>query len=177
MNRYSRMSLQFSATKRHPLARQEKFVAAGILWKSGGSLDQSISSLRSFIEEAFADAGLRMPPATVVSGSSYLRNSLLAAGPFLTILPAALLRYPRPHPTLTALGRSLADNQTTGRAAMAKASNHKPNRADILHHCPRGGEANAFERHLAVTAGHRVPIGEVRFVVAALNAFSDSQKK
>ena len=56
------------------------------------------SFLRSFIEEAFADAGLRMPPATVVSGSSYLRNSLLAAGPFLTILPAALLRYPRPHP-------------------------------------------------------------------------------
>ena len=54
---------------------------------------------------------------------------------------------------------------------MAEASNHEPNRADILHHCPRGGEANAFERRLAVTAGHRVPIVEVRFVVAALNAF------
>lgn len=61
------------------------------------------SFLQAFIEEAFTHAGVPVPPATVLSTSAYLRNNLLAAGPFLTILPRALLRYPRPHPTLTAL--------------------------------------------------------------------------
>jgi DNA-binding transcriptional LysR family regulator len=91
------------AGKQHPLARRKKLSLRDLMEERWIFGPEQHSFLRSFIEEAFADAGLRMPPATVESASSYLRNSLLAAGPFLTILPGALLRYPRPHPTLTAL--------------------------------------------------------------------------
>ena len=91
------------ASKQHPLARRKNLLLRDLVEERWIFGPDQYSFLRSFIEEAFADAGLRVPPATVVSVSSYLRNSLLVAGPFLTILPAALLRYPRPHPTLTAL--------------------------------------------------------------------------
>ena len=59
--------------------------------------------LGPIIDQAFLDVGLETPKATVVSISTHLRNYLLLAGPFLTILPEAMLRYPKPHPSLRAL--------------------------------------------------------------------------
>jgi len=61
------------------------------------------SFLRPFIEEAFAAEGLSVPTATVTCGSYAMQINLLAAGPFLAILPRAILRYPGPHQTLVAL--------------------------------------------------------------------------
>lgn len=61
------------------------------------------SFLRPFIEEAFAAEGLSVPAATVTCSSYAMQINLLAAGPFLTILPRATLRYPAPHPMLTPL--------------------------------------------------------------------------
>ena len=63
----------------------------------------SLSFLRPFIEEAFHRAGLTVPRATVTSSSHALQINLIGAGPFLTILPKAILRYPRPHPIFVAL--------------------------------------------------------------------------
>lgn len=61
------------------------------------------SFLRPFIEEAFAAEGLSVPAATVTCSSYAMQVNLLAAGPFLAILPRATLRYPAPHPTLAPL--------------------------------------------------------------------------
>jgi DNA-binding transcriptional LysR family regulator len=65
------------------------------------------SFLRPFIEEAFRHEGLDMPSAIVSSGSYALQINLIAAGPFLTILPRAILRYPRSHPIFAALAVQL----------------------------------------------------------------------
>ena len=124
------------ASKQHPLARRKKLSLRDLVEERWIFGPDQYSFLRSFIEEAFADASLRVPPATVVSGSSYLGNSLLCgrsvsdhpAGGSVAVSKAAS------HPD--GLGRLLANNQTTGRAAMAEASNHEPNRFCILHHCP-----------------------------------------
>lgn len=91
------------AGKQNPLSRRKRLSLKDLMnerWILGPS---ESSFLNPFIEEAFAHVGLPVPCAAVISASSYLRNSLLATGPFLTILPASLLKYPRPHPTLTAL--------------------------------------------------------------------------
>jgi DNA-binding transcriptional LysR family regulator len=61
------------------------------------------SFLRPFIEEAFRSEGLTVPRARVTSSSHAMQINLIAAGPFLTILPRAILRYPRPHPLFAAL--------------------------------------------------------------------------
>jgi DNA-binding transcriptional LysR family regulator len=61
------------------------------------------SFLRPFLEGAFAAEGLSVPAATVTCGSYAMQINLLAAGPFLAILPRATLRYPVPHPTLAPL--------------------------------------------------------------------------
>jgi DNA-binding transcriptional LysR family regulator len=66
-------------------------------------LPPDLSFLSPFIEEAFHKAGLGVPHATVASRSHAMQINLIAAGPFLTILPRAILRYPRPHPVFVAL--------------------------------------------------------------------------
>ncbi|KYH00645.1 LysR family transcriptional regulator [Bradyrhizobium sp. DOA1] len=63
----------------------------------------AMSFLRPFIEEAFRNEGLDVPAATVTCGSYAMQINLLAAGPFLAILPRATLRYPAPHATLAPL--------------------------------------------------------------------------
>lgn len=91
------------AGKQNDLVRRKRLALKDLMnerWVFGPS---EHFFLQPFIEEAFAQVGLPVPPATVLSASAYLRNNLLVAGPFLTILPQALLRYPRPHPTLAAL--------------------------------------------------------------------------
>jgi DNA-binding transcriptional LysR family regulator len=65
------------------------------------------SYLSQFIEEAFNHAQLAAPRPTVTTVSTHVRNSLLIAGPFLTILPTAMLKYPGPHPSLSALSVKL----------------------------------------------------------------------
>lgn len=61
------------------------------------------SFLRPLIEEAFSDAGLAVPESTVSCGSYAMQINLVATGPFLTILPEAILQYPRPNLDLAAL--------------------------------------------------------------------------
>jgi DNA-binding transcriptional LysR family regulator len=61
------------------------------------------SFLRPFMAEAFRASGLDLPPATVTTYSVYMRNSLLATGGFLTILPRAMLRDPSCSPSIAAL--------------------------------------------------------------------------
>jgi molybdate transport repressor ModE-like protein len=90
------------AGKHNPLTRLRRLTLRDIL-QEPWILGASHGFLGPIIDEAFRDVGLETPKATVVSTSSYLRNNLLLAGPFLTILPEAMLRYPKPHPSLTAL--------------------------------------------------------------------------
>jgi DNA-binding transcriptional LysR family regulator len=61
------------------------------------------SFLRPFMVEAFRAEGLDLPPATVTTYSVYMRNSLLATGGFLTILPRAMLRDASCSPSIAAL--------------------------------------------------------------------------
>lgn len=91
------------AGKHNPLARRRSITLRGLMnerWLLG---TPATSFLRPFIEEAFAAEGLSVPAATVTCGSYAMQVNLLAAGPFLAILPRATLRYPAPHPTLISL--------------------------------------------------------------------------
>jgi DNA-binding transcriptional LysR family regulator len=91
------------AGKQNPLARRKRLALKDLMnerWLLG---PPHASFLRPFIEEAFRREGLSVPRATVTSGSHAVQINLIAAGSFLTILPRAILHYPRPHPTFTAL--------------------------------------------------------------------------
>jgi DNA-binding transcriptional LysR family regulator len=91
------------AGKENRLARRRNLTLNDLMdepWLLG---PPSLSFLRPFIEEAFRRAGLAVPRATVTSNSHALQINLIGAGPFLTILPKAILRYPRPHPIFVAL--------------------------------------------------------------------------
>jgi DNA-binding transcriptional LysR family regulator len=91
------------AGKRNPLAKKRSLALKNLMGERWILGSPESSFLRPFIEEAFANAGLAVPPATVTTSSHALQNNLMAAGPFLTILPRAILHYPRPHPNLVAL--------------------------------------------------------------------------
>ena len=90
------------AGKHNPLTRRRLLSLKDVIeepWIFGASQ----GFLGQFIDEAFRSVGLETPQARVVSASTYLRNNLLLAGPFLTIHPEAMLRYPKRHPSLRAL--------------------------------------------------------------------------
>ena len=90
------------AGKHNPLTRCRLLSLKDVIeepWIFGASQ----GFLGQFIDEAFRSVGLETPQARVVSASTYLRNNLLLAGPFLTIHPEAMLRYPKRHPSLRAL--------------------------------------------------------------------------
>jgi DNA-binding transcriptional LysR family regulator len=91
------------AGKHNPLVRRRNLSLRSLMnerWLLGLP---ATSFLRPFIEEAFAAEGLSVPAPTVTCGSYAMQINLLAAGPFLAILPRATLRYPGPHPTLLPL--------------------------------------------------------------------------
>lgn len=91
------------AGKHNPLVRRRHLTLGSLTnekWLLG---PPAMSFLRPFIEEAFRTEGLDVPAATVTCGSYAMQINLLAAGPFLAILPRATLRYPAPHPTLAPL--------------------------------------------------------------------------
>lgn len=91
------------AGKHNPLVRRRRLALGDLMnekWLLG---PPAMSFLRPFIEEAFRTEGLDVPAATVTCGSYAMQINLLAAGPFLAILPRATLRYPGPHPTLAPL--------------------------------------------------------------------------
>jgi DNA-binding transcriptional LysR family regulator len=92
---------QNKLTRRRSLALKDLMNERWILGLPGSSF------LLPFIEEAFRHEGLSVPSATMTTTSYALQGNLMAAGPFLTILPRAILRYPGPHPTLTALSVKL----------------------------------------------------------------------
>ncbi len=90
------------AGKHNPLTRRRHLNLKDVI-DQPWILGTSEGFLGPFIDEAFRSAGLETPQTRVVSASTYLRNNLLLAGPFLTIHPEAMLRYPKPHPSLRAL--------------------------------------------------------------------------
>jgi DNA-binding transcriptional LysR family regulator len=61
------------------------------------------SLVGTFVVEAFKASGLEMPRATVLTFPHEVRNSLLATGRYLTILPSSLLRLPAKHPFIKPL--------------------------------------------------------------------------
>jgi DNA-binding transcriptional LysR family regulator len=61
------------------------------------------SLVGSFVVKAFRASGLDFPRATVVTFPHEVRNSLLATGRFLTVLPISVLRFPAKHPFLKVL--------------------------------------------------------------------------
>ncbi len=61
------------------------------------------SLVGSFVIEAFRASGLDLPRATVFTFPYEVRNSLLATGRYLTVLPSSVLRFPAKHPFIKAL--------------------------------------------------------------------------
>jgi DNA-binding transcriptional LysR family regulator len=57
----------------------------------------------ALLADAFRSAGLAVPRATVFTFSHELRNSLVGAGPFLTVYPGFMMRSPVRHPWLRPL--------------------------------------------------------------------------
>jgi len=90
------------AGARNPWARRRQIELAELvneLW----TLPPSDSLVGAVVVEAFRAAGLEYPRATVVTFPHAVRNSLLATGRFLTVIPRSVLRYPAKHPGLKML--------------------------------------------------------------------------
>ena len=108
-------------SRRNPLLRRHGLRLADLLAEPW-IMPPPDGFLMPFIAEAFRAEGLEVPAARVVSVSSDLRISLLAAGPFLTILPDAFLRFPGISSILRALPVPLAG---TRRPILAIALKHR----------------------------------------------------
>ena len=67
-------------------------VAQGDLLGERWILSPPHTFLRPYIKGAFRACGLDLPPATVISTSTHLRNNLMARAGFLTMLPRAMVR-------------------------------------------------------------------------------------
>ena len=78
-------------------------VALGDLLGERWILSPPHTFLRPYIEGAFRACGLDLPPATVISTSTHLRNNLMARAGFLTMLPRAMVRLSGWHPVVRAL--------------------------------------------------------------------------
>ena len=98
------------AGKLHPMVRRRN-ISLRELTEEKWILGPSNGFLGPFIQAAFAEEGLQVPQARVISTSTDLRNNLLNAGRYLTVLPAAMLRFPRPHPSLRALAVPMASTR------------------------------------------------------------------
>ncbi len=61
------------------------------------------SLVGAFVVQAFRASGLDLPRASVFTFPHEVRNSLLATGRYLTVLPSSLLRLPTRHPFIKAL--------------------------------------------------------------------------
>jgi len=68
-----------------------------------GALPPPDSLVGSVVVEAFRASGLDFPRATVVTFPHEVRNSLLATGRYLTVLPNSVLRFPIRHPFIKML--------------------------------------------------------------------------
>ena len=90
------------AGAQHPWTRRRK-IALAELANEPWVLPPAESVIGSVATEAFRASGLGFPPATVVTVPPEVRMSLLAAGRFLTIVPASALRFPIARPDIKIL--------------------------------------------------------------------------
>ena len=81
------------AGQTNPLTRRRKLTLHELI-DEPWALPPPDNFLSRFIAESFLVRGLELPRATVITPSIHMRNSLLAAGRFVTILPSAVLRFP-----------------------------------------------------------------------------------
>ena len=81
------------AGQTNPLTRRRKLTLHELI-DEPWALPPPDNFLSRFIAELFLVRGLELPRATVITPSIHMRNSLLAAGRFITILPRAVLRFP-----------------------------------------------------------------------------------
>jgi DNA-binding transcriptional LysR family regulator len=100
--------LAIIAGQRNPLAKRRRLALQELI-DEPWTFPPASNFLNRFIEEAFRIRGLEPPRAVVTTSSIHMRNSLLAAGHFLTILPSAILRFPGYREWLKALPVRLAE--------------------------------------------------------------------
>ena len=81
------------AGQTNPLTRRRKLTLNELI-DGPWALPPPDNFLSRFIAESFLVRGLELPRATVITPSIHIRNSLLAAGRFITILPSAVLCFP-----------------------------------------------------------------------------------
>lgn len=80
------------AGARHPLTRRRKIKFAELANERWIAIPAD-NLASSFVEEAFQASGLGLPNPTVATYSTQMRFHLLANGPYLTTLPASVLRF------------------------------------------------------------------------------------
>lgn len=81
------------AGQTNPLAKRRK-LSLHELTNEPWVLPPPDNFLSRFIAESFVVVGLELPRATVITPSIHMRNSLLAGGRFITILPGSVLQFP-----------------------------------------------------------------------------------
>ena len=57
----------------------------------------------SVVAQAFRDAGLDLPPTTIITSTVPVRSALLATGRFLTIMPSSVLKFSANNPAMKRL--------------------------------------------------------------------------
>lgn len=98
------------AGRRHPLRRRQKLELADLTGEPW-TLPPAGSFLSGIIDAAFRSRGLDLPRRIVVVRTVHARVSLLRAGRFLDMLPAAMLRFPQQYPGIAALPVALPETR------------------------------------------------------------------
>jgi DNA-binding transcriptional LysR family regulator len=90
------------AGAQNPWVRRRKIALADLM-NEAWTLPPPDSLNGELVVEAFRDRGLDLPRMTVITSSVPVRNTLLATGRFLSIVPASVFRFPASHPGLKRL--------------------------------------------------------------------------
>lgn len=96
------------AGRRHPMRRRQGLDLADLM-DEAWTLPPADSFLHRIIADAFRVRGLDLPRRVVVVRTVHARVSLLRAGRFLDMLPAAMLRFPEQYPGIVALPVALPE--------------------------------------------------------------------
>jgi DNA-binding transcriptional LysR family regulator len=97
------------AGTRHRLARRRRRLDLAELVEEAWTLGPPEMFLGRLVVEAFRARGLQPPLPAVTAASVVMRVHLLRTGRFLSVLPAAMLRFPAKYPALVALPVDLSD--------------------------------------------------------------------
>jgi DNA-binding transcriptional LysR family regulator len=116
--------------RQNPLVRRRGALELAELLDQPWTLSPPGNFLGRMVVEAFRARGLQIPPRAVIATSVQARVALMRTGRFLSVLPAAMLRFPEQYPGLSALPVDLSDTRRA--IAIVTLANRTPAPAALV---------------------------------------------